>query len=292
MPLSPAFLRTLESLNLMARRVLTQDERGEREGLRRGASVEFADYRHYASGDELRYVDGNVYARHGELFVKEFSAEESVHTLLLLDGSASMAYGSPSKFDAARELAAALAYIALSNFDSAGLYLFTDGVREIERRVRGKRSIFGLLEAIDRLRPEGRTDLARAFQAPLPRLKGRALAFVLSDVFDLDGFGAGLLALQAQRLQVCLLHLAAREETEPQAGGRTELVDLESGELREILLTPAAVRAYLDRFHRHADEVERFCTSREIRYVRLRADLPLEKKVMEILRKGGILEHR
>ncbi len=292
MPLNPAFLRTLESLNLMARRVLTQDERGEREGLRRGASVEFADYRHYASGDELRYVDWNVYARHGELFVKEFSAEESVHALLLLDGSASMAYGSPSKFDAARELAAALAYIALSNFDSAGLYLFTDGVREVERFLRGKQSIFKLLGSIDGLRPGGRTDMARAFQAPIPRLKGRALAFVLTDVFDLDGFGAGLLALQAQRLQVCLLHLAAREETEPQPGGRTELVDLESGEVRDVLLTPAAVRAYLDRFHRHAGEVERFCTAREIRYVRLRADLPLEKKVMEILRKGGILEHR
>jgi uncharacterized protein (DUF58 family) len=292
MPLTPAFLRTLESLNLMARRVLTQEERGEREGLRRGASIEFADYRHYVSGDELRYVDWNVYARHGELYVKEFSAEESVHSLFLLDGSASMRVGTPAKFDAARELAAALAYIALTNFDTAGLYLFTGGVREVERFLRGKRSIFGFLESLDGLRAEGLTDMAKAFQAPIPRLKGRALAFVLSDFLDLDGFGAGLLALQAQRLQICVLHLVAREETEPPAGGRTELVDLETGQVREAFLSPAAVRAYLDRFHRHADEVDRFCASREIHYVRLRADLPLEKKVMEILRKGGILEHR
>jgi uncharacterized protein (DUF58 family) len=292
MPLNPAFLRTLESLNLMARRVLTQEERGEREGLRHGASVEFADYRHYVSGDELRYVDWNVYARHGELYVKEFSAEESVHALLLLDGSASMAYGSPSKFDAARELAGALAYIALANFDTAGLYCFSDGVREVDRFLRGKRAIFGLLESLESLRAGGRTDMAKAFLTPIPRLKGRALAFVLTDLFDLDGFATGLLALQAQRLQLCVLHLVAREETEPAAGGRTELVDLETGQVREALLTPAAVRAYLDRFHRHADEAERFCASREIRYLRLRADLPLEKKVMEILRKGGVLEHR
>jgi uncharacterized protein (DUF58 family) len=292
MPLTPAFLRTLESLNLMARRLLTQEERGEREGLRRGASLEFADYRHYASGDELRYVDWNVYARHGELFVKEFSAEESVHALLLLDASASMAYGAPAKFDAARELAGALAYIALANFDTAGLYCFDDGVREVERFLRGKRSILPFVERLDDLRAEGRTDMAKAFQSPIPRLKGRALAFVLSDFYDLDGFGAGLLALQAQRLQLCVLHLVAREETEPPAGGRAELVDLETGRIREAALTPAAVAAYLDRFHRHADEVERFCASREIRYVRLRADLPLEKKVMEILRKGGVLEHR
>jgi uncharacterized protein (DUF58 family) len=292
MALAPGFLKTLESLNLMARRVLTQEERGEREGLRRGASVEFADYRHYVSGDELRYVDWNVYARHGELFVKEFSAEESVHTLLLVDASPSMAYGVPSKLDAALELAAALAYIALSNFDSAGLSTVTGEVREVKRFLRGKQAIFEFLDALDHVRPEGRTDMAKAFQAPIPRLKGRALAFLLSDFFDLDGYGPGLRSLQAQRLQLCALHLVAREEVEPPDRGRVQLVDLETGQRLDAALTPAAVDAYLARFRRHADEVERFCISREIPYVRLRADTPIEKKVTEVLHKGGILAHR
>jgi uncharacterized protein (DUF58 family) len=292
MPFDPGFLKTLESLNVMARRLLTQEERGEREGLRRGASVEFADYRHYVSGDELRYIDWNVYARHGELFVKEFSAEESVHLLLLLDASPSMAFGTPTKFQAARELAAALAYIALSNFDTAGLYTFADEVREVERALRGKRALWTLLDAIERIRPAGRTDMAKAFQAPLPRLKGRALAFVLTDFYDLDGYGPGLRALQAQRLQIVALHLVAREEVEPPARGRVELVDLETGQARDTLLTPDAVDAYLARLRRHGDEVERFCLSREIAYVRLRADAPIQAKIAEILRRGGIVEHR
>lgn len=292
MPLDQTFLKTLESLNLMARRVLTQEERGEREGLRRGASLEFADYRPYVTGDELRYVDWNVYARHGQLFVKEFSAEESVHALVLLDASGSMDYGTPTKFHAARELAAALAYIALANFDTASLCTFTDQVREEERFLRGKLAILEVLDVLDSLETRGRTDMARAFASARPRLKGRSLAFVLSDFFDADGYAAGLRALQAQRLQLCALHLVAREETEPPERGRLELVDLETGEARGASLTREALDAYLDRFHRHCDEVQRFCLAHEIHYVRLRADLPIEKKVLEILRKGGILEHR
>jgi uncharacterized protein (DUF58 family) len=287
-----SFVRTLESLNLMARRLLTQEERGEREGHRKGASIEFADYRPYAAGDELRYVDWNVYARHGELFVKEFSAEESVHALLLLDASRSMAYGAPSKFDAARELAAALAYIALSNFDTASLLSFAGETWEVERFLRGKRSIFPLLEALEELHPAGKTDMARAFGTRLPRLKGRALVFLLSDFFDLDGWAAGLRALQAQHVQLCVLHLVAREELEPPERGRVELVDLETGEGREAFLSADAVEAYLARLQRHGEEVERFCVAREIHHVRLRADTPLEKKVMEVLKRGGILEHR
>lgn len=292
MALDREFLKTLESLNLMARRLFTQEERGEREGLRRGASLEFADYRPYVAGDELRYVDWNVYARHGQLFVKEFSAEESVHAHVLLDASRSMAYGTPPKFQAARELAAALSYIALANFDTASLLTFRGEVREEERFLRGKLAIFEMLDVLDGLQPEGRTNMARAFQAAIPRLKGRALVFVISDFFDLEGFAAGLRALQAQRLQLCVLHLVAREETEPAERGRMELVDAETGEAREAYLTPEAVAAYLARFHRHCDEVERFCAAREIHYVRLRSDQPIQKSVLDVLRRGGILEHR
>src|SRR5437867_10662565 len=112
MAFDAGFLKTLEALNLLARRTLTGDDRAERPTPRRGASLEFADYRRYAPGDEIRYIDWNVYARHGSLFVKEFTAEENVHVTIVLDTSASMAFGRASKFEAARELAAALGYIA------------------------------------------------------------------------------------------------------------------------------------------------------------------------------------
>src|SRR5262245_34931760 len=103
MPFGPEFIRTLDALNLRARKLLPGEARADRPTPRRGASLEFAYYRRYTPGDEIRYIDWNVYARHGSLFVKEFAAEENIHVSIVLDASSSMAYGKAAKFDAARE---------------------------------------------------------------------------------------------------------------------------------------------------------------------------------------------
>src|SRR5947207_8661587 len=116
-----SFTRTLEALNLLARKALAGEDRSDRPSLLRGASIEFADYRRYTPGDEIRYIDWNVFARHGSLFVKEFTAEQNVNVTILVDASRSMDFGTPTKFDAARELAAALAYIALAGFDTVNV---------------------------------------------------------------------------------------------------------------------------------------------------------------------------
>src|SRR5262245_63343120 len=109
MPFGPDLIRTLDALNLLARKLLSGEDRADRLTPRKGASLEFNDYRRYAPGDEIRYIDWNVYARHGNLFVKEFTAEENIHVSVLLDTSRSMEFG--GKFQAAKELAAALGYI-------------------------------------------------------------------------------------------------------------------------------------------------------------------------------------
>ena len=149
MPFDAAFLRSLESLNLLARRVLAADDRAERLTPRKGASLEFADYRRYTPGDEIRYIDWNVYARHGNLFVKEFTAEENIHVSVLLDISRSMDFG--GKFQAAKELAAALGYIGLANYDTLSLYTFGQEVRPIKKFLRGKGRALELLDAVDEL---------------------------------------------------------------------------------------------------------------------------------------------
>src|SRR5688572_6526112 len=169
MPFGPEFIRTLDALNLLARRLLSGEDRADRPTPRRGASLEFADYRRYAPGDEIRYIDWNVYARHGSLFVKEFAAEENVHVSIALDTSASMAFGKASKFEAARELAAAIGYIALANFDSASVYTLGETLKVAVPRLRGKRSVFPLLAALEGVVPGGRTDFRAAFAAPLIR---------------------------------------------------------------------------------------------------------------------------
>ena len=290
MAFGPEFIRTLDALNLLARRLLTGEDRADRPTPRRGASLEFADYRRYVAGDEIRYIDWNVYARLGTLFVKEFAAEESVHVSIAIDASASMMFGKASKFEAARELAAALGYIALANFDSVSVYSLGESLRVSVRRLRGKRSVFPLLGALEGLVPGGRTDFKAAFAAPLVRGKGRSLAILLSDFCDPTGYSQGIRSLLAQGHQVHLVHIVAREELDPSDRGLFKLVDLESGARRSVAISPATVERYRERFRAYCDELERFSTEHELYYARVRSDEPLDRRVRDILRRGGILE--
>ncbi len=284
------FLKTLEALNLLARRTLAGDDRAERRTPRKGASIEFAEYRPYTPGDEIRYIDWNVYARHGSLFVKEFSAEENVHVTILLDISRSMAFG--GKFEAARELAAALGYIGLANYDTVSLHAFGSDLRTVQKFQRGKGRIFALLEALEGLRPEGATDMRSAFRTALPRLRGRSLVLLLTDFYDLEGYTEAVRALLAQRFLVHLVHLVAREEMSPGARGRFSLLDLETGRSRDVTLLPRTVEAYHRRFAQFCSEVEEFGRAHEMAYARVLADDPLDRRVVDVLRAGGILEHR
>src|SRR5437763_12851122 len=115
--LEPEFLRKLEQLSIVSKKVFTGQLKGERRSAKRGTSVEFADYRNYTLGDDLRYMDWNTFARLEKLFLKLFIEEEDLHVYTLIDGSQSMAWGAPSKFDYGRKLVAALGYIGLTNFD-------------------------------------------------------------------------------------------------------------------------------------------------------------------------------
>ena len=290
MPFDAAFLHTLEALNLLARRTLAGDDRAERLTPRKGASLEFADYRRYTPGDEIRYIDWNVYARHGNLFVKEFTAEENVHVSVLLDTSRSMDFG--GKFEAAKELAAALGYIGLSNYDTLSFFTFGSEVRPIKKFLRGKGRVFELLSAVEGVRPEGETDMKRAFGPALPRLRGRCLVLLITDFYDLAGYSDGVRELMSQRFGVHLIHMVSRDELAPRARGRFSLLDLETGQTKDATLTPRTLEAYVRRFRAFCAEVEEYGRTHELAYARVLADDPLERRVVDILRAGGIVEQR
>lgn len=280
------FLHTLEYLNVAARKILAGEKAAERETLRRGGSIEFRDYRSYTVGDELRYVDWNVYARHGHLFVKEFMAEQDVHVLLLLDASASMDFGRARKFDAARRLAAAIGYVALGNFDSLTVIPFSRGPQAGLRDLRGKQAVFQLLRYLEPLATSGETDLRAASRAPLRKHRGRTVAIVVSDFLDIDGYAEGLKGLLAQRLQLQAIHVIDELEWSPEEGGSIRLVDSETRGTRDVEATPDLVAAYKTTFHGFLDEVEGFCRGHEVPYARVSTGAPLEKSVIELLQKG------
>ncbi|MBI3269141.1 MAG: DUF58 domain-containing protein [Planctomycetes bacterium] len=286
------FIRSLEYLSIVARKILSGQERADRESLRRGSSIEFADHRRYTPGDELRYLDWNVYARHGKLFVKQFSAEESIHVHVLLDASRSMAGGTGAKGDYAKRLAAALVYIGLAHFDAVSLLPFGTALGEGARGLRGKQRIFDLLPVLERLPFAGETSFEQAFRSPLPRGRDRRIVLVVSDLYDLEGYTRGLKLLLAQGALVRVLHVVEEADLEPGKLGRLRLVDRETRRSRELLLSPETQERYRRVLEAWLEEVEAWCLAAEIGYARVLTAVPLEKVVVELLRRKGILDRR
>ncbi len=182
--LTPDFLRKIERLSLVAKRVFPGQLRGERRSTKRGSSVEFADYRNYAVGDDFRRVDWNVYARLEKLFLKLFVEEEDLHVYVLIDASRSMEFGDPSKLLYAKRVAAALSYIALGNLDRVGLAALSDGMASILTPKRGKQSAFGVFEWLKSVKPSGATQLAQSIRDFSLRTSRPGLAIVISDFFE------------------------------------------------------------------------------------------------------------
>lgn len=289
---SEEFIRTLEYLSIVARKILSGQERADRETLRRGGSIEFADHRRYTPGDELKYLDWSVFARHGKLFIKEFSAEESVQVIVLLDASRSMGGQDGTKGDYAKRLAACLLYIGLAHFDTVSFLPFAGVLGEGVRGLRGKQRIFELLPVLERLPFEGLTSFEGAFRVPLPKGRGKRIALLISDLYDLDGYARGLRLLQAQRLQPHVIHVVEEADLDPGRAGRIRLVDRETRRAREVLLSEQLQSRYRQVFESYLSEVEAWCMAAEVGYARVLTAVPLEKVVIELLRRKGILDRR
>ncbi|MBI5366047.1 MAG: DUF58 domain-containing protein [Planctomycetes bacterium] len=286
------FIRSLEYLSIVARKILSGQERADRESLRRGGSIEFADHRTYTPGDELKYLDWNVYARHGHLFIKEFSAEENVHVRVFLDASRSMAGATGAKGDFAKRLAAALAYVGLAHFDQISFFPFAATLGDGVRALRGKQRIFELLPFIEKIPYAGTTSLEAAFRTPVPKQRGRRVGLVISDLYDLEGYARGLRLLLAQGLELRVLHLVEEGDLDPGRTGRLKLVDRETRRTREVLLTEPLAARYRLVLEAWLEEVESWCLASEIGYARVLTSLPLEKVVVELLRRKGVLDRR
>ena len=196
----PDFLTRLEYLSIMSKRVFRGTLLAQRRTMQMGSGIEFSDHREYTSGDDLRYLDWNIYARHGDLLLKRFQEEQDLHVYLMLDCSRSMAFGQPAKFDLARQLAAALAYIALADLDRIAVVAYADGILAEFPITRGKARILPLMRFLEDLPTAGHdTNLGRAVQGLLHRGSRTGLAVVISDLFDEHGFQNGLDQLRHRR---------------------------------------------------------------------------------------------
>ena len=292
------FLAKLERLHLLSRRAFAGQSRAERRSHKLGSSLEFADYRNYTVGDDLRSVDWNIYGRSDKLFLKLFEEEEDLHIYLLVDASASMRWTAAdprtgaslraSKFDLARRVAGALAYIGLANLDRVNIQYFTKSLDGELGLGRGKSHFHRALQYLDRLPADaGQTNLARGLRAFGQKTKRRGLALILSDFFDPRGYEEALAYLLYQRFEIQLIQVLDPAELNPRLRGDLRLTDSETGQSYEVTANEGLLRAYEREVTGFIDGLERFCRKRQIGYRRATTDVPFEDFVLRMLRTGG-----
>jgi len=283
------FLKRLDALSIVSRKVLTGRAKGERRSIRKGAGVEFQDYRPYTTGDDFRYVDWNIYSRLDRLLLKLFVEEEDLCVHLLVDGSASMRFGQPPKLDYALKVAAALGYIGLNNLERVALAHFAGGIARMLRPRRGRGQILPLLDFLSTVQAEGPTNLNGCLADYALRVQVPGVVVVLTDLLDAGGYADGLKALLRRRYEVFLLHLVSEEELNPPLRGDLTLLDAEGGASREVSVDRQALERYQQRLQSHFAEAERFCAHHRIDYLRTSTAVPFDDLILRHLRRGGFL---
>lgn len=284
-----AFLRRLEQLELASRRLTAGRMKGERRSIRRGQSVEFADYRNYTHGDDLRQLDWNVYARLEKLFIKLFVEEEDVTVHILVDASRSMDFGEPNKLAFARRAAGALAYLGLAHLDRVSVAFLGEGRAVTLRPLRGKARVFEVFRFLAEPRAERLTGLAAAARDYAGRLRGRGPLILISDLMD-PGYAEALRDLAGTRCQLSVLHVLAPEELDPEVPPDARLVDNETGAGIEVTGDDDLVDRYRTRLAEWQEELATFCSRRGGAYVSVPSDLDLADLLFDVLRRRRVVE--
>ena len=283
------FLKKLEYLYIVSKKIFAGRIKAERRSTRRGVSVEFADYRNYTPGDDFRYIDWNAFARLDELLLKLYEEREDLHIYFLVDVSQSMTYGELPKLIYAKRVAAALAYIGLSNLDRIGITAFNTTDMNRLPTERGKGKIFTVLNFLDQINGSGETNLEHAFQNFVHQTKRRGLVVLISDLFDPKGFTAGLNMLKFQKHDLFVIHIIDEKEAEPTLLGDYHLVDVETNQLRPVTINENHIKRYQALFQKYCDDLDRYCRQREISLVRTMTKAPFEELILRIFRMGGFV---
>ncbi len=282
------FLKKLEYLSLISRRVFRGSVLAQRRTKQMGGGIEFADHREYTPGDDFRHLDWNVYARHGELLLKRFQEEEDLHVYFLLDCSRSMAFGSPPKFDLARQVTAALAYIALADLDRVSVVAYSHEILADFPLTRGKDRILTLLRFLEGLEPHGTdTNLARVTSGFVMRPQRRGLAIVISDLFDPTGYERGLDLMRHRNYEPHIIQIHDPAEARPGLLGEIELVDVETETLRKVTITERALREYRRVFDEFQTGVASYGKKYGLGCTQTTNDVDFEDLVLKMMRTAG-----
>ena len=302
--LTPELLRRLEQFQLLAARRAKSSSRGERRSRARGQSVEFADYRPYVHGDDFRYLDWNLYGRLERLFLKLYEEERELPVRIFLDASEYMTFGEPRKFDFARQVAAAIGYVALSGFDRVSVIPFPGVDHDAEpdqasrvmeraargalRSVRGKKSALQFFQNLGALTAGGSANLNQALRRGALDARRAGLAVVISDFLDPEGYEAGLTALVGRGFQVDLVQILAPDELSPTTFGDLNLVDSETGAHQEVTFGRFRLKAYRQTVQNFVQRLREYCQARGINFFTASSNTDLQDLLLKQLRKAEV----
>ena len=263
--------------------------KGERRSPRKGQGVEFADFRNYVPGDDLRFVDWNTYARLEKLFLKMFREEEDLHFYALIDASASMDFGEPTKLRYASQLAAALGFVGLVRGDRVQIETLGQSAGRPAPVFRGRKSLWRMIKQMEDL-PRGESvSLAEGVKNFCIRNTGRGIVVLLSDLMDKTGYEVALRYLLSCDLDVYVIQILSAAEFDPDIVGDLRLIDCEDSDSAEISVTPALMTRYKQTLATFIDGVRQYCTRRGIYYLLARSEVPVENLVSGYLRNRGLV---
>jgi uncharacterized protein (DUF58 family) len=287
--LTPELLTQLERLELVSRKVFRGRMKGERRSKRKGQSVEFADFRNYVAGDDLRFIDWNTYARLDRLFLKMFLEEEDLHFYVLIDASLSMDFGTPTKLQYARQLAAALSFIGLIRADRVKIETLGQPPHKPGPTLRGRASVWRMLDYLEGLGAGEPTSLAAGIKNFCLRNSGKGILVLLSDLMDKSGYEAAMRYLVSQQMDVYVIHILSAEEIDPDVKGDLKLVDCEDQDIAEITASAPLINRYKQTLAAFTSGARDFCTRRGMNYLLANNQLPVEQLVASYLRKRGLV---
>jgi uncharacterized protein (DUF58 family) len=287
--LTPEFMQKLDALEILSRKIFTGTIKGERRSKRQGQSVEFSDYRNYVSGDDLRFLDWNIYGRLERLLIKLFMEEEDLNVTVLFDMSKSMDWGKPNKGLYAKRVAAAIAYIGLVRMDRVNLYGFNSNLVHEMTGIRGRRYTSQVMKFLENVELEGTSHFANAAKRFALRHRGKGVVVVLSDFMDKGGYADGLRYLLSRDLDLYVIQLLSPEEISPELKGDLKLKDIEDEDIAEVSVTQALLDRYKANLQAYCMELKDHCTRRGITYLFTNTKVPFDTLVLTYLRQRGLV---
>ena len=287
--LDPEFMNRLDSLDVLSRKILQGKLQGERRSKRRGQSVEFADHRPYVAGDDLRFVDWNIYGRLEQLFLKLFIEEQDLTVHVMADVSASMSVGEPSKELFIKKLAAALGYVSLVNNNRVTLSVFADGVIGQLANMRGRNYIHQMADFLLTAECDGISQFESACRQIVEARIGSGVMIVLSDFLLKEGYDAGLRRLIGRQYDLYVIQVLSPQELSPDFGGDLKLIDVEDADAAEITISAALAKYYKRNLTAYCNELKDFCTRRGAVYALTNSGDSVESLVLNYLRRIRLL---